>query len=105
MWGHECPLSGAGGTFRKWPIAPDQHNAANLSDANLANFAADGFPALESISATNNSQSISKAQRLMAVVQFVAGAITPVRRSYTYDYERQILTIRAGDIFGLGGTL
>jgi hypothetical protein len=37
--------------FGFWPIAPAQHNAENLSEANSANFAANSFPGLESISA------------------------------------------------------
>jgi hypothetical protein len=34
-------------TDRSWPIALAQHNAANLSDANSASFAADSFSGLE----------------------------------------------------------
>jgi hypothetical protein len=40
----------------KWPIAPTQHNATNLSDANSANFAADGVSGLESKSAAGQEQ-------------------------------------------------
>jgi hypothetical protein len=42
--------------FGFWPIAPAQHNAANLSEANSANFAANSFPGLESISATSQKR-------------------------------------------------
>jgi hypothetical protein len=36
--------------FGFWRMALAQHSAANLSDANSANFAADSFPSLESLS-------------------------------------------------------